>query len=99
MRDYDGFEYLVLSLVSEIPVGKVLTYGKLAKMAGHPQNARLVGRVLSNASLYGDYPCHRVVNASGRLAPNWDEQRSLLEEEGVSFTPSGNVSLKNHLWE
>lgn len=43
-------------------------------------------------------PCHRVVNASGRLAPHYPEQASLLELEGVRLTPSGKVPLKEYLW-
>ena len=35
--------------------------------------------------MYGDYPCHRVVSATGRTAPGWPVQRPLLEEEGVDF--------------
>ena len=49
--------------------------------------------------MFGDYPCHRVVNAAGRLVPGWARQRELLEGEGVTFTPSGHVNLQRHLWE
>ena len=63
----DDFAYAVLSAVTEIPEGKVATYGQIARLIGYPKNARLVARVLSHAEYYGDYPCHRVVNASGRL--------------------------------
>ena len=45
-----------------------------------------------------ELPCHRVVNASGRLAPHYSEQASLLELEGVRLTPSGKVPLKEYLW-
>ncbi len=90
--------YEVLSLVSEIPEGKVSTYGQIAAMIGRERNARLVGKILSMSEYYGDYPCHRVVNASGRLAPFWPEQRYLLEEENVTFKKNGCVDLKKHLW-
>ena len=43
-------------------------------------------------------PCHRVVNASGRLVPGWEEQKQILLEEGVSFKQNGCVDLKKHLW-
>ena len=59
--------YEILAAVSEIPPGRVATYGQLARLIGREKNARLVGRVLRDASLYGDYPCHRVVNHAGRL--------------------------------
>lgn len=98
MNADDSFAYLILSIVEEIPRGKVLTYGRLAALAGYPKNARRVGKVLSNASFYGAYPCHRVVNAVGRLVPGWDGQRLLLENEGITFDLSGHVNLNMHLW-
>ena len=88
----------VLSIVASIPPGKVTTYGQIAWAVGRPNNARLVGRLLSRAELYGDYPCHRVVSHAGRTAPGWPQQRALLEAEGVVFLPNGNVDLKRFLW-
>ena len=88
----------VLSVVASIPPGRVATYGQIAWMIGRPGNARLVGRVLSQAGWYGDYPCHRVVNHAGRTAPGWAEQRALLEAEGVAFLLNGRVDLKRFLW-
>ena len=99
MKMDDAFAYMVLSAVEEIPEGRVATYSQIARLVGADQNARLVARVLSCAEYYGHYPCHRVVNASGRLAPGWAEQASLLEEEGVSLEASGRVSLKKYQWE
>ena len=63
--------YEILSAVGEIPEGCVATYGQIARLIGRPKNARLVGRVLSQAERYGDYPCHRVVDHSVTLR---DEQ-------------------------
>lgn len=91
--------YEILSVVEEIPEGCVATYGQIARLTGREKNARLVGRVLSMAEYYGRYPCHRVVNHSGRTAPGWPEQRALLEDEGVTFKPNGHVDLKRHRWD
>ena len=90
--------YQILSVVEEIPEGYVATYGQIARLIGREKNARLVGRVLSMAEYYGDYPCHRVVNHAGRLAPGWLEQRFLLEKEGVLLKQNGCVDLKHHQW-
>ena len=68
----------VYAAVRLIPRGSVATYGQIARLIGRPKNARLVGRVLSQAERYGDYPCHRVVDHSGRLVPGWDAQAALL---------------------
>jgi len=95
----DRLIYEILSVVEEIPPGKVASYGQIATLIGREKNARLVGQVLSRAAFYGDYPCHRVVNHSGRPAPGWEEQRMLLEAEGVAFKPNGQVDMKLFQWD
>ena len=94
----EGLVYEILSVVAEIPLGRVCSYGEIARLIGREKNARLVGKVLSSAELYGDYPCHRVVNHAGRIAPHWPRQRQLLEDEGVTFRPNGTVNMSRHLW-
>lgn len=91
--------YEILAVVEEIPVGKVVTYGQIARLIGKDKNSRLVGKVLSMSEYYGDYPCHRVVNHSGRLVPHWTEQAELLKNEGVIFKSNGNVNLKLCQWD
>lgn len=91
--------YEILSVVEEIPEGYVATYGQIAKLIGRDKNARLVGKVLSMAEYYGEYPCHRVVNHTGRLAPGWREQGEMLREEGVPFKDASHVDLKQCRWE
>lgn len=91
--------YEILSVVEEIPAGKAATYGQIARLIGRERNARLVGRVLSRADLYGSYPCHRVVNAAGRLVPGWTEQRLLLEAEGAVMKDETHVDLRKSGWE
>ena len=97
----EDFVFLVLAAVSEIPKGKVATYGQIAKLIGKEKNARLVGRALQISSLYADddYPCHRVVNSSGRLVPRWDEQQALLLEEDILFKNNGHVDLSKSQWD
>ncbi len=91
--------YEILSVVAEIPEGKVATYGQIAQLIGRDRNARLVGKVLSMAEFYGDYPCHRVVNHAGRLVPGWQEQAELLLREGVPFKNQNHVALKRCQWD
>lgn len=90
--------YEILSVVEEIPKGKVASYGQIAKLIGKDRNARLVGKVLSMAEYYGDYPCHRVVNHTGRLAPHFLEQRRLLLDEKVDFKDDNHVDMKKCRW-
>ena len=91
--------YEILSVVEEIPEGNVASYGQIARLIGREKNSRLVGKVLRMAEFYGDYPCHRVVNHAGRLAPHFREQKERLQDEGVTFLQSGNVDMKKHQWD
>ena len=89
----DDLAYEILAVVEEIPGGNVATYRQIA---------RLIGReacVLSRAEFYGRYPCHRVVNHAGRLAPGWMEQGFLLAREGVELKKNGCVDLKKYGWD
>lgn len=90
--------YEILSVVEEIPYGSVATYGQIARLIGRDRNARLVGKVLSVSEFYGQYPCHRVVNSTGRTAAGWYEQKYLLQAEGVQFKANGCVDLKKYQW-
>lgn len=89
--------YEILSVVEEIPKGRVASYGQIARLIGRDKNARLVGKVLSISEYYGKYPCHRVVNHAGRLAPHFYEQKSLLMDEGISFL-GDKVDMKKYHW-
>lgn len=89
----------VYEITRQIPRGKVLTYGKIAALAGRPQYARWVGRAMAQSPNDDTLPCHRVVNSAGQTAPGWPGQRTLLEREGVTFRVNGRVDMKKHLWE
>ena len=90
--------YEVLSVVEEIPRGKVATYGQIARLIGKEKQSRLVGKILSMSERYGEYPCYRVVNHAGRTAPGWLEQAGLLRREGVCFKRNGCVDLMQCQW-
>ena len=94
----DDLIYEILSAVEEIPDGKVATYGQIARLTGREKNSRLVGRVLSMAEFYGDYPCHRVVNHAGRLVPGWAMQKQLLLDEGVKLKDENHVDIRKYQW-
>jgi methylated-DNA-protein-cysteine methyltransferase related protein len=76
--------------VADIPRGQVASYGGIARRAGLPRRARLVGHALKVAPATLKLPWHRVLNAQGRISlPAGSKahrmQRRLLEEEGVVF--------------
>ena len=93
-----AFAARVLHLVDLIPPGKVASYGQIARLAGRPRNARLVGRILGSAPEAVHYPCHRVVTATGRLVPGWGKQADLLKAEGVAFRDECHVAMKRSQW-
>lgn len=95
----DRLIYELISVVAEIPPDCVASYGQIAHLIGREKNARLVGKVLSQAEYYGNYPCHRVVNHAGRLVPGWEEQRFLLLSEGVTFKANGCVDMRACKWD
>ncbi len=70
----------------EIPFGKTLSYGELAKKLGAPRAARAVGHACGSNPVGLIVPCHRVVGRGGSLTGYgggvWRKQR-LLEIEGV----------------
>ena len=94
---------MIYEIVRQIPVGKVCTYGQVAKLAGNPQWSRIVGYALHANPAFGEIPCHRVVNSAGRTAPAFafggsDVQRAMLEAEGVTFLLDGTVDMEKHRW-
>jgi methylated-DNA-protein-cysteine methyltransferase related protein len=93
----------IYAAVRRVPRGRVATYGQVARLAGLPGRARLVGRALGELSEGAGVPWHRVVNASGGISPRGEPvstkvQRRRLEREGVRFTPAGRVLMKSHQW-
>lgn len=94
----DLFEEKVLRVVAQIPLGCVATYGQIAQLIGYPRHARQVGKVLATSTKAATYPCHRVVTSTGRLAPDWEEQGTLLWAEGVECKSNGCVDLKKYKW-
>lgn len=93
----------IYAVVSQIPKGKVATYGQVALLAGLPGRARLVGYALS-ALNDPSVPWHRVVNAKGEISrrsggSEADEvQRLRLEAEGVIFDSHGRIPLERFRW-
>jgi len=91
----------IYEVVSNIPKGKVATYGQVALLAGNPRWARVVGYALHVNPTPGVIPCHRVVNREGKLAPGFafggeGVQRQLLESEGIVFEPDGRINLERY---
>jgi methylated-DNA-protein-cysteine methyltransferase-like protein len=94
----------VYALVRQVPPGRVITYGSIARLLGDPRHARQVGWAMAAAPSSGEpLPAHRVINARGELSGGaafggYSIQRGRLEAEGVQFLPDGRVDLDVYLW-
>ena len=95
----------IYNIVRQIPHGKVATYGQVAELAGLAGKARLVGYALYRVDLkHEDVPWHRVINAKGEVSYSQVRhgadylQRSLLEDEGIEFSPEGKIKLSQYRW-
>ena len=86
----------IYDVVRRIPRGRVATYGMVAMVAGYARAARYAGLAMHHCD-DPTVPCHRVVNASGGLAPHFVSQRARLRREGVTFAGQ-RVALARHLW-
>jgi methylated-DNA-[protein]-cysteine S-methyltransferase len=78
----------VYNLLVQIPVGKVTTYGDIARALGHPGASRRVGRILNKNPNPIVIPCHRVIMSDGNIggyALGKVRKKELLKKEGVCF--------------
>jgi methylated-DNA-protein-cysteine methyltransferase-like protein len=90
----------VYRLVKQIPRGRVLSYGALAKALRLPGGARSAGRAMAATPSGKGIPWHRVVGERGKILirePYASLQKKLLESEGIKITES-RVDLTSHLW-
>lgn len=91
----------IRQITSTIPLGKVATYGQIAKIVGI-RDARMVGWAL-HGNQDPKVPCHRVIRGNGTLAEGYslggvEEQRWRLEKEGVKFLSGNQLDLTRYLW-
>ncbi|MCY6412010.1 MGMT family protein [Acinetobacter sp. VNH17] len=104
MQDTNELHRQILQVIALIPYGKVASYGQIAKLAGLPKHARLVGYVLKHLDKESQIPWYRVINSQGKISvTRMDEkgnnvQQDLLEAEGV-YLLNGKVSLKKFGWQ
>lgn len=90
----------VYKLVKQIPRGRVLTYGAVARVLRLKGGARAAGHAMAATPRGKGIPWHRVLGAGGKLLirePYASLQRRLLESEGVQMTER-RVNLRLHVW-
>ncbi|MFZ1812754.1 MAG: MGMT family protein [Candidatus Saccharimonadales bacterium] len=96
----DDFHVAVYDIVGSIPRGRVMTYGDIAALAGHPYAARQVGGLAHFGPR--ELPWHRVVNRLGDCASGYDggkEGHAIdLEAEGVEVKDYRIVDFASRRW-
>lgn len=98
----------VWNIARQIPVGRVATYGQIAKLIPPPVGVeieayatfapRWVGGAM--AACPDDVPWQRVINSQGKISerPGAERQRPLLEAEGIIFDAKDRIDLKKYGW-
>jgi methylated-DNA-protein-cysteine methyltransferase-like protein len=100
----DNFFERVYEIVRQIPVGKVTSYGAIARALGTARSARMVGWAMNASHNLEDVPAHRVVNRKGLLTgkhhfEGTNLMQQLLENEGIIIKENQILDLEKHYWE
>lgn len=86
--------------MSQVPEGRVMTYGDIASLSGHPNAARQVGGLAHFGPT--DLPWHRVVNRLGDCAGGYyggkAGHKEILEQEGFEIIDFRIVDFKERRW-
>ncbi|MFD1851331.1 MGMT family protein [Oceanobacillus bengalensis] len=94
------FTEKVINIIRDIPEGKVMTYGQVARLAGNPRAARQVSRILHSMSKKYHLPWHRVINAKGHVVIKEDDayhaQILNLQMEGIDVDHRGKINLEKY---
>ena len=101
MKDKSDFFKKVYEVVKKIPVGRVTTYGAIARHLGSAQSARVVGWAMNHSP--EDVPAHRVVNRLGLLTGKLyfgagNIMQQMLESEGIKVKDDMVQNIDKIMW-
>lgn len=104
VKEYSFFQD-VYEVVSQIPKGKVTSYGAVAAYLGTKLSARMVGWAMNAAgTAKPKVPAQRVVNRNGMLTgkhhfatPTLMEE--LLKKDGVAVKNDTVIDFKKRFWD
>lgn len=95
----------VWDVVRQIPMGRVTTYGAIAKYLGPKTSARMVGWAMGNSkNASPSIPAQRVVNRNGALTAKHQfitdtTMQHLLQKDGVQVKEDKIIAFKTHFWD
>jgi methylated-DNA-protein-cysteine methyltransferase related protein len=103
-KDDPSFREHAYELVLQIPAGRVMSYGLVARVLGVGYDARAIGNIMyATPKDDRNIPWHRVINSQGGCSTAGvtsppDLQQRLLENEGIIFNDSGKCKIEKYLW-
>jgi methylated-DNA-[protein]-cysteine S-methyltransferase len=84
----NSFTTKVLTIVSKIPRGSVLTYKEVTRLAGNEKASRAVGSIMKK-NYDTEVPCHRVIRYDGKVGEynrgGSKKKLEILKSEGVKL--------------
>ena len=105
MTSNDPFFRRVYEVVTQIPRGRVTSYGAIARYLGAPGAARMVGWAMNQSHTHHEFvPAHRVVNRNGLLTgkhhfDGTNLMRELLENEGAIVEENCILNFQEIFWD
>lgn len=92
----------IFEVVYLVPSGSVATYGQIAHIV--QCSPRVVGYAMHSVSVEDNIPWQRVINSKGKISfpegsEGYEEQKAILEAEGIVFDKNGKIDLKKFGWE
>lgn len=102
--DSNSFFDRVYEVVRLIPLGRITTYGAIAKTLGTAKSARMVGWAMNASHSKENIPAHRVVNRKGLLTgkhhfEGTNLMQQLLEAEGIQVIDNQIQDFQKHFWD
>lgn len=97
-----NFKQQVISVVTKIPSGRVVSYGQVAVVCGSPRASRQVGWALRTLDGDNQIPWWRVINNGGYISIKGNEiatpllQKNFLESEGVSVSQDFKIDIEKY---
>ena len=100
----DNFFQRVYEVASQIPYGRITSYGAIANYLASRGSARMVGWAMNASHGRDDIPAHRVVNRNGLLSgkhhfEGTNLMQQLLENEGIEVENNQVVDFEKYFWD
>ncbi len=95
-----SLEQQVYKKLTEVPQGKITTYGDLAKAVGLKNGQRMIGQIMKKNPYPGIIPCHRVVKSDGKIggyAYGGAVKTNMLRIEGIQIQNGKILDWHNKL--